>query len=48
MSTSAAPVDDYEGWTEVAFLPSVKYAVVWHEDRDGWSILVLDARGDFS
>ena len=41
-------VDDYEGWAEKAFLPSVKYAVVWDEDRDGWAVLTLDDGGAFS
>jgi len=46
--TAPPPVNDYEGWTETAFLPSVKYAVVWDEDRDGWAVLTLDDRGEFS
>ena len=41
-------VDDYEGWTETAFLPSVKYAVVWDEARYGWAVLTLDDGGAFS
>ena len=41
-------VDDYEGWTETAFLPSVKYVVVWDDYRDGWAVLTLDDGGAFS
>lgn len=41
-------VDDYEGWAEVSFLPSVKYAAVWDEARDGWRVLTLDDGGAFA
>lgn len=41
-------VDDYEGWVETAFLPSVKYAVVWDEARDGWRVLTLNDGGAFA
>ena len=49
--------DDFAGWSEVAFLPdvkfvaflpNVKYVVVWDEDRDGWAVLTLDDGGAFS